>query len=131
MDLESIGFPLNSTKRIINTFFGEEDVTVSGLLTGQDIIAQLKGKELGDLVLLSNRVLNENNTVTLDDMNLKQISNALNVPVKVVYKDNTMTEFNINSLKYGQDKNIIIGVDKEVSYVEINIRGNITFVNFE
>tara|TARA_B100000900_G_scaffold398736_1_gene400454 strand:- start:3137 stop:4558 length:1422 start_codon:yes stop_codon:yes gene_type:complete len=48
-----------------------------------------------------------------------------NVPVKVVYKDNTMTEFNINSLKYGQDKNIVMGVDKEVSYVEINIRGNI------
>ena len=68
----------------MNTFFGEEDVTVSGLLTGQDIIAQLQGKELGDLVLLSNRVLNEDNTVTLDDMNLKQISNALTVPVKVV-----------------------------------------------
>ena len=48
-----------------------------------------------------------------------------NVPVKVVYKDNTMTEFNINSLKYGQDKNIVMGVDKEVLYVEINIRGNI------
>ena len=48
-----------------------------------------------------------------------------NVPVKVVYKDNTKTEFNINSLKYGEDKNIVMGVDKEVSYVEINIRGNI------
>ena len=44
----------------------------------------MQGEELGDLVLLSNRVLNEDNTVTLDDMNLKQISNALNVPVKVV-----------------------------------------------
>ena len=41
-------------------------------------------KELGDLVLLSNRILNEENTVTLDDMNLEQISNALNVSVKVV-----------------------------------------------
>ena len=48
-----------------------------------------------------------------------------NVPVKVVYKDNTKTEFNINSIKYGQDKNIVMGVDKEVSYVEIDIRGNI------
>ena len=36
------------------------------------------------MVLLSDRILNEDNTVTLDDMNLKQISNALNVPVKVV-----------------------------------------------
>ncbi len=69
---------------IKNTFFGEDDVTVSGLLTGQDIISQLQGKELGDMVLLSDRILNEDNTVTLDDMNLKQISNALKVPVRVV-----------------------------------------------
>ena len=71
-------------KSLVNTFFGEDDVTVSGLLTGQDIISQLRGQELGDLVLLSNRVLNEDNTVTLDDMNLEKISNSLNVPVRVV-----------------------------------------------
>ena len=71
-------------KPIKNTFFGEDDVTVSGLLTGYDIISQLREQELGDLVLLSNRVLNEDNTVTLDDMNLEKISNSLNVPVRVV-----------------------------------------------
>ena len=71
-------------KPIKNMFFGEEDVTVSGLLTGHDIISQLQGEELGDLVLLSNRILNEDNTVTLDDMNLEKISNSLNIPVKVV-----------------------------------------------
>ena len=76
---------------IKNTFFGEDDVTVSGLLTGQDIISQLQGKELGDMVLLSDRILNEDNTVTLDDMNLKQISNALKVPVRVV--DDTPGDF--------------------------------------
>ena len=71
-------------KPLVNTFFGEDEVTVSGLLTGHDIISQLRGQELGDLVLLSNRVLNEDNTVTLDDMNLEKISNSLNVPVRVV-----------------------------------------------
>jgi putative radical SAM enzyme (TIGR03279 family) len=71
-------------KPIVNSFFGEDDVTVSGLLTGHDIISQLQGEELGDLVLLSNRILNEDNTVTLDDMNLEKISNSLNIPVKVV-----------------------------------------------
>lgn len=71
-------------KSIVNTFFGEDDVTVSGLLTGHDIISQLQGEQLGDLVLLSNRILNEDNTVTLDDMNLEKISNSLNIPVKVV-----------------------------------------------
>ena len=69
---------------IDNTFFGEDDVTVSGLLTGQDIIAQLKEQELGDMVLFSNRILNEDDTLTLDDMTLGQISQALEVPVRVV-----------------------------------------------
>ena len=78
-------------KPIKNTFFGENDVTVSGLLTGQDIITQLRGQELGDIVLLSNRILNEDNTLTLDDMNLEQISNSLNVPVRVV--DDTPSDF--------------------------------------
>jgi putative radical SAM enzyme (TIGR03279 family) len=71
-------------KSINNTFFGEDDVTVSGLLTGQDIIAQLKEQDLGDMVLFSNRILNEDDTLTLDDMTLGQISRALEVPVRVV-----------------------------------------------
>ena len=71
-------------KPIKNTFFGEDNVTVSGLLTGQDIIAQLKEQDLGDMVLFSNRILNEDDTLTLDDMTLDQISQALEVPVRVV-----------------------------------------------
>jgi putative radical SAM enzyme (TIGR03279 family) len=71
-------------KPIKNTFFGEDNVTVSGLLTGQDIITQLKEQDLGDMVLFSNRILNEDNTLTLDDMTLGQISQALEVPVQVV-----------------------------------------------
>ena len=71
-------------KSINNTFFGEDDVTVSGLLTGQDIITQLADQELGDMVLFSNRILNEDDTLTLDDMTLGQISHALDVPVRVV-----------------------------------------------
>ncbi len=35
-------------KTLVNTFFGEDEVTVSGLLTGHDIISQLRGQELGD-----------------------------------------------------------------------------------
>ena len=71
-------------KSINNTFFGEDDVTVSGLLTGQDIITQLADQELGDMVLFSNRILNEDDTLTLDDITLGQISHALEVPVRVV-----------------------------------------------
>jgi putative radical SAM enzyme (TIGR03279 family) len=78
-------------KPIKNTLFGEDNVTVSGLLTGQDIIAQLKEQDLGDMVLFSNRILNEDDTLTLDDMTLGQISQALEVPVRVV--GDSPTEF--------------------------------------
>ena len=47
------------------------------------------------------------------------------VPVNIVYKDNTVDKININSLKYGQSKNIVMEVSKEVLYVEIDIKGNI------
>ena len=47
------------------------------------------------------------------------------VPVKIVYKDNTVDKININSLKYGQSKNIVMEISKEVLYVELDIKGNI------
>tara|TARA_Y100000590_G_scaffold15302_1_gene18368 strand:- start:1735 stop:3036 length:1302 start_codon:yes stop_codon:yes gene_type:complete len=68
---------------IQNTFYGEKDVTISGLLVGQDIIDQLKGKDLGDMVIFSDRILSETGTVTLDDMTLDQISEAVGTPVVV------------------------------------------------
>ena len=67
---------------IDNYFYGDM-VTVTGLLTGQDIITQLKGKSLGEAVWSSHRILNEEGTLTLDDMSLSQISNQLGVPFNV------------------------------------------------
>ncbi len=71
-----------SYQPIQNDFYGES-VTVTGLLTGQDIIAQLKGRELGDMVIFSERILSETGIVTLDDLSLSMISNQLGVPVRV------------------------------------------------
>ena len=51
-----------------------------GLLTGKDIIDGLKGKSLGQAVWSSYRVLNDERTLTLDDMTIKQISDILGVP---------------------------------------------------
>jgi putative radical SAM enzyme (TIGR03279 family) len=67
---------------IKNDFYGHM-VSVAGLLTGQDIIAQLKDKDLGEAVWCSHRILNDEGTLTLDDMTLKDISSALHVPVNV------------------------------------------------
>ena len=68
---------------IENHFFGEM-ITVSGLLTGQDIIAQLKGKELGERLLLPCNLLRSGEEIFLDDVTLKEVENALQVPVDIV-----------------------------------------------
>lgn len=68
---------------VCNDFFGEL-ITVSGLLTGKDIIAQLKGKELGSVLLLPQNVLRSGEDVFLDDVTLSQMESALQVPVDIV-----------------------------------------------
>lgn len=69
--------------RIRNDFFGET-ITVSGLITGQDIIAQLKGRDLGEVLLLPNNILRSGEDVFLDDLHLRDVENALQVPVNIV-----------------------------------------------
>ncbi len=68
---------------IINRFFGEQ-ITVSGLLTGQDIIEQLQGKDLGSRLLLPCNLLRSGEEVFLDDVTLTQVENALQVKVDIV-----------------------------------------------
>ena len=65
-----------------NDFYGDM-VTVAGLLTGKDIINQLKGRELGDAVWFSHRILNDEGQLTLDDLTLDDLSNNLGVPVNI------------------------------------------------
>jgi putative radical SAM enzyme (TIGR03279 family) len=79
---------------ILNEFYGSEEVTVSGLLVGRDIINQLKGKDLGDMVIFSDRILSETGTVTLDDMSLERISEEVGTPV-VVTDDTPQSFFNL------------------------------------
>ncbi|WP_099467670.1 DUF512 domain-containing protein [Konateibacter massiliensis] len=68
---------------IINHFFGPK-ITVSGLITGQDLIAQLKDKELGERLLLPCNVLRSGEDVFLDDITLAQLENALQVKIDIV-----------------------------------------------
>tara|TARA_B100000029_G_C17563610_1_gene954309 strand:+ start:157 stop:1449 length:1293 start_codon:yes stop_codon:yes gene_type:complete len=68
--------------KIKNNFFGDS-VTVAGLLAGRDIIEQLKGKELGSSVWTTYRILNDEQTLTLDDMTLDDLSNALNTNFRI------------------------------------------------
>ncbi len=71
---------------IRNDFFGE-DITVAGLVTGQDIIAQLKGRDLGKCLLLPSNMLRSGEEVLLDDITVSQIGEALQIPVCIVKSD--------------------------------------------
>ncbi|MCI5597482.1 MAG: DUF512 domain-containing protein [Lachnospiraceae bacterium] len=68
---------------IENEFFGEH-VTVSGLITGQDLINQLKDRELGECLLLPENMLKANEEIFLDDVSLTELQNALQVKVDIV-----------------------------------------------
>ncbi|MGN1147632.1 MAG: DUF512 domain-containing protein [Lachnospiraceae bacterium] len=68
---------------IRNDFFGER-ITVSGLLTGQDIIAQLQGRELGLRLLLPQNVLRSGEDVFLDDYTLGELEKTLQVKADIV-----------------------------------------------
>ena len=71
---------------IKNNFFGDL-ITVSGLLTGKDIIEQLDGKELGDELFIPAACLRAEGDVLLDDVSPADISAALGVPVSPLDAD--------------------------------------------
>ena len=73
-------------KKIKNTFFGEK-ITVSGLVTGGDIIEQLKGEELGECILIPVSMLRHDDVVFLDNKTIFDVEKALNVKVEVVQND--------------------------------------------
>jgi NifB/MoaA-like Fe-S oxidoreductase len=68
---------------IRNDFFGEQ-ITVSGLVTGQDLKAQLSGAFLGECLLLPCNMLRSGEEVFLDDLTCTQLSESLQVPIDIV-----------------------------------------------
>ena len=66
-----------------NRFFGES-ITVTGLLTGQDIVYALKNINLGNRVLLSENILKADEEIFLDDMTLNEFKEVLQVDVSIV-----------------------------------------------
>lgn len=70
---------------IVNRFFGET-VTVSGLITGQDLVAQLTGAE-ADEILITESMLREGEDIFLDDMTLQEAQEALGIRIRPVPDD--------------------------------------------
>lgn len=69
-----------------NHFFGTQ-INVAGLVTGQDLLATLKGKPLGERVLIPEVMLKYGEPVFLDDMTVEELSEKLGVPVVPVRVD--------------------------------------------
>ncbi len=69
-----------------NRFFGE-NITVAGLLCGQDLIYQLKGRELGEELLISSSMLRRDEEVFLDNVTVSQVAEALGVRVRPIPND--------------------------------------------
>lgn len=68
---------------IVNNFFGER-ITVSGLITGQDLIAQLKDVELGEKLLIPQNMVRQEERDFLDDITVAEASETLQVPIDIV-----------------------------------------------
>ncbi|MCR5202353.1 MAG: DUF512 domain-containing protein [Lachnospiraceae bacterium] len=72
-----------NVKLIVNNFFGE-DITVTGLITGGDIIEQLKDYEIGDYLLIPDSMLKADEPIFLDDLTISDLEEALMTKVRVV-----------------------------------------------
>lgn len=68
---------------IRNDFFGER-ITVSGLITGQDLVAQLIDREKGEEILIPCNMMRSGEEVFLDDMTRDEAEKALHCPIHIV-----------------------------------------------
>ena len=68
---------------IVNDFFGDT-ITVAGLVTGGDLLNQLRGRELGDALLLPDVMLRREGDIFLDDVSLEELSEALQIQIITV-----------------------------------------------
>ncbi len=87
---------------IRNDFFGE-NITVAGLITGTDLMAQLKGKNLGEKLLLPSTMIRTGEEVFLDDVTLTELENTLQVSVNIVESDGMSF---LESVVFDTDKKI-------------------------
>ncbi len=71
---------------IVNRFFGEM-ITVSGLVTGTDILEQLKGRSLPSRLLIPSSMLRAEQDLFLDSISLEEVQEKLNRPIEITMND--------------------------------------------
>ncbi|NJK37619.1 MAG: TIGR03279 family radical SAM protein [Oscillatoriales cyanobacterium RM2_1_1] len=68
----------------LNSSYWGQEITVTGLLTGQDLLRGLAGQDLGDALLLPSIMLKQGEALFLDDMTVEQVAQQLQVPIWIV-----------------------------------------------
>ncbi len=72
---------LNVTMAALPSHYWGLDIAVTGLLTGQDLVAHLQDRDLGDAILLPSLMLKQGDTCFLDDMTVEQLATRLSTPI--------------------------------------------------
>ncbi|MCC0177479.1 TIGR03279 family radical SAM protein [Waterburya agarophytonicola K14] len=65
----------------LNSNYWGQEITVTGLLTGQDLLQGLQEKDLGEGILLPSLMLKHDDTKFLDDLTVEDVSNQLKIPI--------------------------------------------------
>jgi putative radical SAM enzyme (TIGR03279 family) len=73
------GLELNMVA-LCSDYWGQQ-ITVTGLLTGQDLLAGLQGRELGDAILLPSLMLKHGDSRFLDDMTVEELADKLGIKI--------------------------------------------------
>ncbi len=68
---------------ILNDFYGH-GITITGLLVGNDIINQLKGKNLGERLYLPENCVRSGDDIFLDDVHIPEVETALQCGISIV-----------------------------------------------
>ncbi len=72
--------------KVKNNFFGGK-ITVAGLITGTDIVEQLKNTEIGDELIIPSVMLRHERDMFLDSMTIEQVEKVLNTKVRIADND--------------------------------------------
>ena len=72
---------LEVTLVALNSQYWGQEITVTGLLTGQDLLARLPQEDLGDGILLPSLMLKHDDTKFLDDLTVANVSGELAIPI--------------------------------------------------
>lgn len=99
--------------KIVNDYFGDT-VTVAGLITGIDLINQLKNKGLGEKMIIPINMLRTGEKVFLDNMTVKEVEKALNCKIEI--NDSSGKSF-VDNILYEENK--AIRNNENIAYIDV------------